>query len=142
MEPNKIRSAVRVAQKWNFTHPTFFTVGDRKVLNICRMVTLIDYHWNGTNLRIATFSMLSVCVFIFFHREGFFRLQNVQDILEGTDQRSCVVNISWLRYAKFHHRRIWKCHISSPKTKTPAVFLLERKRYDIMRSAKRRYILI
>ena len=47
-----------------------------------------------------------VCVFIFFHREGFFRLQNVQDILEGTDQRSCVVNISWLRYAKFHHLRI------------------------------------
>ena len=36
-----------------------------------------------------------VCVFLFFHREGFFCLQNVQDILEGTDQRSCVVNISW-----------------------------------------------
>ena len=27
-----------------------------------------------------------VCVFIFFHREGFFRLQDFQDILEGTDQ--------------------------------------------------------
>ena len=47
-----------------------------------------------------------VCVFILFHREGFFRLQNVQDILEGTDQRSCVVNIGWLLYAKFHHLRI------------------------------------
>ena len=35
-----------------------------------------------------------VSVFIFFYREGFFRLQNVQDILQGTDQRSCVVNIS------------------------------------------------
>ena len=35
-----------------------------------------------------------VCVFIFFYREDFFRLQDVQDILEGTDQRSCVVNIS------------------------------------------------
>ena len=34
------------------------------------------------------------CVFIFFHREGFFRLQDIQDIPEGTDQRSCVVNIS------------------------------------------------
>ena len=50
--------------------------------------------------------LLCVYVFIFFHREGFFRLQDVQDILEGTDQRSCVVNISWLRYAKFHHLRI------------------------------------
>ena len=40
-----------------------------------------------------------VWVFIFFHCEGFFCLQDVQDIFEGTDQRSCVVNISWLRYA-------------------------------------------
>ena len=28
-----------------------------------------------------------VCVFLFFHREG-------STILEGTDQRSCVMNIS------------------------------------------------
>ena len=80
-----------------------------------------------------------VCVFIFFHRGGFFRLKNVQDILEGTDQRSCVVNISWVLSAKFHHLRIWKCHISPPKTKTPADSLLERKRYDIMCSTKRWY---
>ena len=83
-----------------------------------------------------------VCVYVFFHREGFFRLQNAQDIIEGTDQQSCVVNISWLRYAKFHHLRIWKCHISPPKTKTPAEPLLERKRYDIMCAAKWWYILI
>ena len=44
-----------------------------------------------------------VCVLVFFHREGFLSLQNVQDILEGTDQRSCVVNISSVPYAKFHH---------------------------------------
>ena len=83
-----------------------------------------------------------VCVFIFFHLEGFFRLQDVQDIPEGKDQRSCVVNISWVLSAKFHHLRFWKCHISLPKTKTPAVSLLERKRYDIMCSTKRWYILI
>ena len=80
------------------------------------------------------------CVFLFFHCGGFFRLQNVQDIREGTGQRSCVVNISWLRYAKFYHLCIWKCHISPPKTKTSAETLLERKRY-IMCIAKR-YILI
>ena len=99
---------------------------------------------NATIIKYLTETVMCVCVcvFIFFHHEGFFRLQNVQDILEGADQRSCVVNISWLRYAKFHHPRIWKCHISPPKTKTPAVLLLERKRYDIMRSAKRWYILI
>ena len=85
---------------------------------------------------------LHVCVCIFFHREGFFRLHDVQDILEDTDQRFCVVSISWLRYAKFHHCRIWKRHISPPKTKTPAALLLERKRYDINCSTKRLYILI
>ena len=64
--------------------------------------------------------LIAVCVFIFFHCEGFFPLQNVEDMLEGTDQRSCVVNISWLHYAKFHHLGIWKGLISPPKTKTPA----------------------
>ena len=69
-----------------------------------------------------------VYVFMFFHRKGFFRLQDVQGILKGTDQRYCVVNISWVLSVKFHHLRIWKCHISPPKTKTPADSLLERKR--------------
>ena len=86
--------------------------------------------------------LLCVCVFIFFDRECFFRLQNVQDILEPTDQQSCVVNISCVLSAKFHYLRIWNCHISPPKTKTPADSLLERKRYDIMHSTKRWYILI
>ena len=90
---------------------------------------------------VCVFARVCVCVrarvFPFFHREGFFRLQNVQDILEGNDQRSCVVNISCVLYAKFHHLRIWKCHISPSKTKTPARNLLERKRYDLMCSTKR-----
>ena len=34
--------------------------------------------------------------------------------------------------AKFHHLYFWICHISTPKTKTPADRLLERKLYDIM----------
>ena len=42
-----------------------------------------------------------MCVCIFFHREGFFRLQDIQGILEGTDQQSCVVIISWVLSAKF-----------------------------------------
>ena len=87
-------------------------------------------------------TVVCVCVFIFFHREGFFRLQNAQDILEGRDQRSCVVNNSWVLSAKFHHLHIWKFHISPSKTKTPAYSLLERKWYDIMCSTKRWYILI
>ena len=98
----------------------------------------IILHWKAQlpitdrSLRVCVCVCVRVHVFIFFHREGFFRLQNFQDILEGTDQRSCVVNISWLRYAKFYHRSIWKCHISPPKTKTPAALLLERKRWYIL----------
>ena len=44
-----------------------------------------------------------VCMCAFFHRDSFFRLQIVQDIFEGTDQQFCVVNISCMLYAKFHH---------------------------------------
>ena len=40
--------------------------------------------------------------------------------LRGTDQRSCVVNIYLGASTKFIHLRISKCHISPPKTKTPA----------------------
>ena len=50
-----------------------------------------------------------VCVFIFFYREGFFRLQDVQDILEGTDQRGdCVMPSSIIAVSEnaiFHLQR-------------------------------------
>ena len=61
-----------------------------------------------------------VCVFMFFYREGFFPLQDVRDILEGTDQRLCVVNINLGASAKFLHPVIWKRHISPLETKGPA----------------------
>ena len=44
-----------------------------------------------------------VCVCILFHREGFFRLQDVIHMLEGTDQRCCVVSIIRSADAKFLH---------------------------------------
>ena len=72
-----------------------------------------------------------VCVFILFHREGFFRLQDVWYMLKGTDQRCCVVSIIRYAAAKFPHLGIWKYHISPPKTKTPATYKLEIKRCDI-----------
>ena len=53
-----------------------------------------EFYWMRTLRTLCVCVCVRVCVFIFFHREGFFRLQDVQDILEGTDQRSCVVNIS------------------------------------------------
>ena len=84
--------------------------------------------WNLTSMRsifpieisiISVCVCVCVCVFIFY-REGFFRLQDVRDILEGTDQRTYVVNINMDASAKFLHLVIWKYHISPPKTKTPA----------------------
>ena len=40
---------------------------------------------------------------------------DVWDILEGTDQRSCVVSIIPGASAKYLHLRCQKCHISPPK---------------------------
>ena len=65
-------------------------------------------------------SLCVFCVFIFFHPEGSFRLQDVRDILEGTEQRFCVMSINPGASAKFLHLGIWKCHISPPKTKNLA----------------------
>ena len=42
---------------------------------------------------------------------------NFMDIIEGTDQRSCVVSIMLGASAKILHLRTWKCHISPSKTK-------------------------
>ena len=50
---------------------------------------------------VNNFVCVCVCVFIFFHREGFFRLQDVQDILEGTAQRSCVVTFAGNQHLSF-----------------------------------------
>ena len=56
------------------------------------------------------------CVFILFHREGFFPLQDVCDILEGYGSTMLL----WVL-----------CHISPPKTKLQLADLLERK-YDMI----------
>ena len=50
---------------------------------------------------VCVCARVCVCVYILLPYSA-----NVQDILEGTDQRSCVVNISWVLSAKFHHLRI------------------------------------
>ena len=97
--------------------------------------------WGGTNfsgeliLYYRTNIVLQaecVCVFIPFHLLVSSGCMKSLTYVRSSDQRSFVVSISWLCYAKFHHRHIWKCHISPPKTKTPAALLLERKRYDIL----------
>ena len=80
---------------------------------------------------VSNTGAVCVCVCILFHREGFFRLQDAWDILEGTDQRCCVVSIIRCAAAEFLHLGISKYHISPPKTKTPATYKLERKRCDI-----------
>ena len=67
---------------------------------------------------------------IHFHREGFFRLQDVGDVLEGTDQRCYVVSILRCDSAKFLHLGIRKCHISPPKMKTPVAANWRESEYD------------
>ena len=88
------------------------------------------------------FCCLRVCMFIFFRREGFFHLQDFRDILEGTDQRSCVVNINLGASAKFLHHGIWKYYISPQKTKTPVTTNWRENDIIYWRPATRLYILI
>ena len=64
------------------------------IVNPLQQKKMFLKNYETVKLRLLNFETVCVYVFIFFHREGFFRLQDVQDILEGTDQRSCVVNIS------------------------------------------------
>ena len=67
-------------------------------------------------VRVSVYACVGVCVccvFIFFHREGFFwECKMSERYLRGTDQRSCVVNIYLGASAKFVHLCFWKCHIS------------------------------
>ena len=51
---------------------------------------------------VCVWVCVCVCVCVCVYN----RLQDVSDILVGTDQRSCVVNFSWLLSVKFHHVRI------------------------------------
>ena len=89
---------------------------------------LINFDTKTVWVIYGTLEGIIVCVwFIFFHRDGLSRLQEVQDILKGRDQRSCVVNISWVLSAKFYHLRIWKCHVSPPKTKNSSRQLTKEK---------------
>ena len=83
-----------------------------------------------------------VCVFILFHLLVSSDCKTSVTYLRCSDQHSFVVSIISGASAKFLHLRIWKCHISPPKTKTSARSKLERKRYDIICSAERWYILI
>ena len=79
-------------------------------------VTYIKSYYVWIILFIKTLQAC-ICVFILLHRKGFFHPQHAWDILEGTDQRSCVVTIILGASAKFLHLRFLKCHISPPKTK-------------------------
>ena len=106
----------------------------------------ITSYWNSQFLRLACAYVcvcmcVCVCIYIFFHCDGLFHLQVFRDILEGTDKQSCVVNINLGASAKFLHLGIWKCHISTPKTKLqPADNCKEAIWY--IRVTKRWYILI
>ena len=75
-------------------------------------------HFNSSaGIKSKPVASLCLHVFIFFHHEGFFWLQDVKDILERYGSTIlCYLGA----FAKFLHLCVWKCHISPPKTKTSA----------------------
>ena len=119
---------------------TFLLINSISVLKIESSTSI---HWltGRTNLLpsfwlfLVLFWMLwmlvTVCVFILFHLLVSSGCTTSLTYVRSSDQRSFVVSIL-LASAKFLHLYFWIYLISPPKTKTPAIRLLERKRYDIV----------
>ena len=92
----------------------------------------------GKSVKVCGMYINTLCVCVYaLPPVGFFRLHDICDIREkfGSTIFSCEHFLG--ASAKFLHLYLQIYLISPPKTKTPAVLLLERKRYDIMCSAKR-----
>ena len=78
-------------------------------------------------------------MFIPFFCKSFFHLQHVLDILEGTDQRSCVEGII-LYYCIAHYTSAKSFQYFTSKEKIPTHPQPERKQYDICTREKMIYI--
>ena len=99
----------------------------------------------GCSLSLSLCLCVCMCVCVCVYTlppVGFFRLQDICDIREKLGSTIFCCEYYLGASAKFLHLYLWIYLISPPKMKTPAVLLLERKRYDITCSAKRWYILI
>ena len=62
--------------------PSFFSVHARIFYSFADCISLYFTHLLIVCVCVCVCLCVCVCVFIFFHHEGFFRLQDVQDILE------------------------------------------------------------
>ena len=92
------------------------------LLLICWLYLIVFY-----SLAVSVCVCVCVCLFIFFHREGFFWLQDVQDILE----RDGPTIFCW--------KYLYRCFCQVPSSPCLKVLnftskddnILERKQYDI-----------
>ena len=78
-----------------------------------------------------------VCVFIFFHCEGFFRLQDVQDILERYGSTTLCCEYSSGCLCQVPSSLFPNLSYFTSKDVTPARRKLERIRYDILCSCEK-----
>ena len=105
------------------------------LLNLLQNVYDIDL---SDFLKFAACVCVYVCVCVYaLPPVGFFRLHDICDMREKFGSTIFCCEHSLGACAKFLHLFLRIYLISPPKTKTPAVFLQERKRYDIMCSANR-----
>ena len=73
-----------------------------------------------------------VCVFIFLHREGFFRLQDVQDILERYGSTILCCEYLFGCFCQVALSPYLKMSYFTSKDENSSHHNLERKRYDIL----------
>ena len=81
-----------------------------------------------------------VCVYTPFTVKASSVCNDVRDIYDWTDQRSCVVSIILSAFAKILHLCFWNYYISHPKRKLQQANKLERKWYDLCTGEKMIYI--
>ena len=83
------------------------------------------------------------CVFIFFHREGFFWVQDVREIFERYGSTILCCEYLSRCFCQVRSSLFLKMSYFTPKAKLEPTHQLERKRYDIFRAhAKRWYMSI
>ena len=56
---------------------------DKVKKDVWYTLAFVSLPWISRGKKTKWILLVCMCVFILFHREGFFRLQDVQDILEG-----------------------------------------------------------
>ena len=109
---------LKTSKKKTFKGCSFYQLPIRGIFFVKIGICIKSSSKWGFTLGILMPSGVCVCVCLYSFTVKASSICKISETyLRGTDQRSSVVNINLGASAKFPYLRIWKCHISPPKTK-------------------------